>query len=280
HGAKGYSRAWLLLVVTARAVRPRLMELDPQRISQREKLILAGLYLSKYDSAGLRRLGLESFTEAFNAIGYAIGSKPASVKNYRDEFDPIFPNRRKGWHKRETRAYCMKILEQYKRLDLETFTGLVKSFVGIDENTWSQFRPGRHGDRQPQSNFAQRLITGLAAEKYFESIHPTLSEFAAYGLQNTTQLGCGYDFRLESVAGDENFLAIEVKGLSDQTGSVAFTPKEHQVASVLKSRFFLFVVKNFREKPYHEVFQNPLSSKLQFKRMERMAVQLSWVTKL
>jgi hypothetical protein len=39
----------------------------------REKLILTGLYLSKYDSAGVRRLGFESFVEAFNVIGYSLG---------------------------------------------------------------------------------------------------------------------------------------------------------------------------------------------------------------
>src|SRR5258708_27539037 len=78
------------------------MLLDSQQIAKREKLILVGLYLAKYDSLGLKRLGFESFAEAFNVIGYALGSRPASIKNYRDEFDPLFPNRRKGWHKRKT----------------------------------------------------------------------------------------------------------------------------------------------------------------------------------
>ena len=110
------------------------MELSAQRIASREKLILVGLYLSKYDSLGLKRLGFNSFIEAFNVIGYAMGSKPASIKNYRDEFDPLFPNRRKGWHKRKTRNYCLRVFEEYKSLDLESFTGLVESFVGYDEN--------------------------------------------------------------------------------------------------------------------------------------------------
>jgi len=44
-----------------------------------------------------------------------MGSQPASLKNYRDEFDPLFPNRRKGWHKRPTRDYCRKVFEKYKR---------------------------------------------------------------------------------------------------------------------------------------------------------------------
>jgi len=33
------------------------MNLDPQKIPTREKLILAGLYLSKYDAAGYKKLG-------------------------------------------------------------------------------------------------------------------------------------------------------------------------------------------------------------------------------
>ncbi len=62
------------------------MELAQQKIAAREKLILVGLYLSKYDSLGLKRLGFDGFVEAFNVFGYAMGSKPASIKNYRDEF--------------------------------------------------------------------------------------------------------------------------------------------------------------------------------------------------
>src|SRR5579859_1626634 len=114
------------------------MVLNSERIATREKLILTGLYLSKYDSLGLKNLGFKSFNEAFNVIGYAMGSQPGSIKNYRDEFDPLFPNRRKGWHKRPIRNYCLQVLEKYKGLDLESFTGLVKSFVGYDENAWSE----------------------------------------------------------------------------------------------------------------------------------------------
>src|SRR2546427_11822767 len=116
------------------------MLLNPERIPTREKLIISGLYLSKYDSAGLRKLGFESFLEAFNVVGYALGSKPASIKNYRDEFDPLVSKRRKGWHKRPTREYCLKIFQNYKDLDFETFTGLIRSFVGYDDSLWSQIQ--------------------------------------------------------------------------------------------------------------------------------------------
>ena len=63
------------------------MILNPDRIANRTKLILTGLYLAEYDSAGLKRLGFRSFVEAFNVVGYALGSQPASIKNYRDEFE-------------------------------------------------------------------------------------------------------------------------------------------------------------------------------------------------
>jgi len=251
------------------------MQLNPQRIATREKLILAGLFLSKYDAIGLKKLGFGSFLEAFNVIGYALGSKPASIKNYRDEFDPLFPNRRKGWHKRSTRDYCLAVFEEYRSLDLDTFSGLVKSFVGYDENVWSEVR-GREEKPDGESNFAKRLITGLAAERYFESVHPTLVEFKGCSIENTTHLGCGYDFRLR-VESHKEFFAIEVKGLKGRTGSLSFTPKEYEVATELAGRFVLFVVKNFREMPFHEIYQDPLSGKLEFTRKERVTVQVSWL---
>src|ERR1700733_470477 len=250
------------------------MGLSFQNIPPRERLILVGLYLSKYDSLGLKRLGFDSFLEAFNVFGYAMGSKPASIKNYRDEFDPLFPNRRKGWHKRKTRNYCLKVFEEYKNLDLESFTGLVESFVGYNESTSSKFQLKKKSDGR-RSQFAQRLITGLAAERYFESVQPTLSEFKGYDVRNTTSLGCGYDFRLDTEA-SKDFLVVEVKGLNGVKGTLSLTPKEHEIATALRDRFFLFVVRNFRESPSHEIFRNPLSGSLRFSKKERVIVQVSW----
>jgi hypothetical protein len=256
--------------------RLRARDQSPVKIAIRAKPILAGLYLSKYDLAGLKKLGFESFVEAFNVIGYALGSKPASIKNYRDEFDPLFPNRRKGWHKRPTRDYCLAVFEEYSGLDFESFTGLIKSFFGYDENVWSEVVPAERED-DGSSSFAQRLITGLAAEQYFESVHANLPEFKGYLVENTTRFGCGYDFRLRTEPGHKDFLAVEVKGLKGQAGSLSLTPKEYDVASALRDRFFLFVVRNFRESPSHEIFQNPLSGNLSFRKTERVTIQVSWL---
>jgi len=244
-------------------------------LSTRDKLILSGLYLSKYDSAGLAALGFDSFIEAFNAIGYALGSKPASVKNYRDEFDPLFPNSRRGWHKRPMREYCRQVMERFRDLDFETFTGLVGSFFDYDANAESAVRPSAQGAKS-EASFAQRLITGLAAERYFEEVQPTIPIFQDYLVENTTKFGCGYDYRLRTREDAADFVAVEVKGLRDATGSIAMTPKEYQAATTLKASFFLFVVRNFRESPSHKIFRDPASGPLQFRRAERVTIQISW----
>jgi hypothetical protein len=164
------------------------------------------------------------------------------------------------------------VFEKYKDLDFESFTGLVKSFLGYDENAWSEIQ----ADGEPedgQSNFARRVITGLAAEQYFVSVQPSLSEFGGYAVENTTSFGCGYDFRLRTPA-QADFLAVEVKGLRDRTGSLSLTSKEHAVATALRDRFFLFAVKNFHESPFHEIYQNRRAA---VQKSERVTVHVSWL---
>jgi hypothetical protein len=77
--------------------------------------------------------------------------------------------------------------------------------------------------------------------------------------------------------GGGDFLAVEVKGLRETSGSVSLTPKEYEVGSTLAARFFLFVVKNFRESPYHEIYPNPLASTLRFTKKERVIIHTSWL---
>ncbi|MCX6877262.1 MAG: DUF3883 domain-containing protein [Verrucomicrobia bacterium] len=250
------------------------MILDPRQIPQKNKAFLTGLFLAKFSRAGFRRLGFTSFVEAYNAFGFALGLRPTSIKGYRDEFDPLLPNQRIGWNNRQPHPYRRSIYEEYKDLDLETFAGLVSSFVGYDENAWSEVQPEKK-KQDGGSLFAKRLITGLAAESYFEATMPRLDEFKGCALLNTTRLGCGYDFRLDpQPSGD--FLAVEVKGLAEESGSISLTPKEHDTAEALADRFFLFVVKSFRKKPRHEIHRNPLAGTLKFRRKETRTVQISW----
>ena len=240
----------------------------------REKSILAGLYLSKFDVGGLRRLGFDSFTEAFNVIGSALGVRPASVKNYRDEFDPLFPNRRKGWHKRPTRGYCKAVYDAFGELNLGNFTDLLKRIIYRERDLDVLMEEVEKKEGEDRS-FARRLITGQAAEQYFRSMYREIAVFRDLEIEDTTKLGCGFDFRLLS---PDTFYGVEVKGLSGPRGAIALTSKEHSVASLLRKRFFLFVVKNFKENPYHELVQDPLGGKLVFDRVEQRTIQITWTT--
>jgi hypothetical protein len=163
-------------------------------VTIRDKAILCGLYLSKFDQEGLAALGFGSFKEAFNALGAASGAKPATIKNYRDEFDPLYPgNSRQGW-KRPLRAHCETIRERFEGADM----------VSLSETLMAALYQG--GDLDlivekiafEEETFAKRLITGQAAERYFSDHfreHPT---FQGFELFDVTQRGCGFDFRLFS----------------------------------------------------------------------------------
>ena len=245
------------------------------RFTTRDKLILAGLFLSKFDEIGLETLGFSGFSEAFNTIALSLKAKPASLKNYRDEFDPFFPNKRMGWHKRSIRQYCKKFMDEYNTMSFEEFATLLKSeisVIGEVELIEEQVNPSE------SNTFAKRLMTGQAAENYFETVYCSLPMFYQHEITNTTRLGCGFDYKMNK--GKEPYLAVEVKGILASSGTIQLTNKEYKAAQLLENRFFLFVVRNFVEKPYHTIYQNPLYSNLLFERRETTSIQISWSTSI
>jgi hypothetical protein len=247
-----------------------------KKLTPREKSILAGLYLSKFDFEGLKYLGFDNFKEAFNVIGLAMGVQPASVKNYRDEFDPLFPNERKGWHKREIRKYCKDIYDTFHTLNLADFSNLIKDVIYKDHELDVLMEEIAKSEGDKESSFAKRLITGQAAEQYFRDNFLNVDLFKGYKLEDTTKVGCGFDFKLVAEEQDRYF-GVEVKGLNEQRGNIALTNKEHTVAGFLEDRYFIFVVRNFKEKPSHNLYRDPISS-LIFKRNESMVTQINWNT--
>lgn len=248
-----------------------------KKLSLREKSILSGLYLSKFDMEGLRYLGFNSFTEAFNVVGHALGVRPASVKNYRDEFDPLFPNDRKGWHKRPIREYCKAVYDTFSNLELDAFATLLKQVVYKDHVIDVLMEAVARKEGAKGESFAKRLITGQAAEQYFKTKYKEIDVFNGFDIEDTTRLGCGFDFRLVS---PDVFYGVEVKGLNEESGNITLTEKEYSVGALLQNRYFLFVVKNFRQEPFHAIYQDPLAGKLIFNRVEYKTVERSWIAKV
>jgi hypothetical protein len=218
--------------------------------SVRDKAILIGLYLSKFDIAGLKELGFDSAAQAFNVLGYTIGVKPASIKNYRDEFDPYFPNQRKGWHKRELRDYCKEIMQQFASLNFDDFTGLITSLI-ISNYEIEKIAKRFSAENKTSDSVAKRLLTGKAAEEYFKKNYMCVPEFSGHDIFDATNLAFGFDFKTVK---NDDFYCVEVKGLNLSSGSIMMTEKEFMVASELKYQYCLFIVANFVEIPFHKLY--------------------------
>jgi hypothetical protein len=238
-----------------------------------QNAMLIGMYISKFDKEGLRVLGFKSFSEAYNTLGLALNVRPLSIRNYRDEFDPVFPNKRKGWHKRPMYQNRKEMLLAYGHLDILEFSRIIKKIIYINPDI-DLLEENILQTTDKDNQFAKRLITGQAAEQYFRNTFKSIEIFKNCSIKDTTELGCGFDFKLDC---QNKFYAIEVKGLSLSTGSVMLTQKEYQVAKYLKENYFIFIVKNFIKKPVHSIFRNPvISGELRFNKKEQLIAQVSW----
>lgn len=248
---------------------------------ENKKLMLAGMFLSKFNRQGLEALGYKSLQEAYNSFAFAVGGKPSSVKLYMQEFDPYFPNSRKGWRNRPIRPTRQGLIDEFGGLGLEEFSELVRTqFAGAADIDLAVGRvavaAGVKSDSA--STFARRMMTGLAAENYFEQKYRDFSCFKDCALQRTTAYGCGFDFKLTPPRGD--FLAVEVKGLRASSGQIQLTEKEFKMAQYLSVRFYLYVVTDFAHAPKPRVIENPLDAGITFEERSVKSEQSVWVAQI
>ena len=237
----------------------------------RDRGIVCGMFLAKWDRDGLARLSFKTFKEAYNVLGYALGVAPNSIKAYRDDMDPYFSNSRTGRRNREMRQYVERIYAEYKGYELDEVAALIAKFTGID------FAETPCGEER--SSFARRMLTGVAAENFFLENYNRHDAFRSASVRDMTKAGCGFDFSVHPTDGGE-VLAVEVKGISQKQGGILMTEKEYDVASLLAGRYFLYVVTDMDVVPRAIVYRNPIVSSLSFKRMERSVVQVSWQTRI
>ncbi len=241
------------------------------KLNTREKAILCGLYLSKYDKEGLKHMGFGSFKEAYNVLGFSLGVKPASIKNYRDELDPLFPNQRSGWGSRPLRPHCKQIYEKFNGQNVHQ---LLSTIIHVTDCAIFPPTP-----KEESESFARRLLTGRAAENFFSQNYQKERDFIDTEAEDVTHTGCGYDFKLHRSNSRGSF-AVEVKGLASIHGNIVLTGKEYDIAERMKNNYFIYIVKNFNEEPVPITIRNPMNTDLIFKREERKIIQISWRTKV
>ncbi len=246
-----------------------------------KKMMLAGLFLSKFNRDGLSALGFKTLGEAYNSFAYAVGGKPSSVKLYMQEFDPYFPNTRTGWKNKVIRPSRQAFIDEYGDLGMSEFLEMIKvQFAGnMDvDPTISRIALEAGIENGDASAFARRVMTGQAAENFFETNYRDIRKFRDCSIQRTTAYGCGFDFKLLPPSAD--FMAVEVKGLRTPSGQIQMTEKEFKMAQYLTSRFFLYVVTDFAHTPIPRVIENPLEAGIEFEERSVKSEQRVWVAQI
>jgi hypothetical protein len=223
--------------------------------------MILGYYLSRMDREGYRHLGLGNIGQTHEKIGQILGVQPESVKNWRDEFDPIHPNSRKGWWKREMFSSRLRVIEALESMpDLE-LTQLIDALLEQPDGYIASFLIALTNDESlatEQSEASNRQQTGQWAEELFIQFHGELSLPVAGHLEDRRVDMCGYDFAVK--AASEEF-ALEVKGLAKAPDRfmVSLTGKEWSVAQDMRENYFLVAVCDVYGSPDFVFIQDPAS---------------------
>ena len=242
-------------------------------LDNRDMAIVVGLYLSQFNEQALDAFEFSGYHQAYNVLGFSLGVKPKSINNYRDEFDSIFPNGRRGWQ-RKLKPQSKAILDMAKDLTFDEFTFIIKAHLAHKDVDLEDIQIPITSYQNKHEFSASRLITGKAAEEYFVQIYPTIDIFTDFDISDMTSHGCGYDFKLSK--GMSRYY-VEVKGMNEKNGNILMTEKEHKVADELLNRYCLFVVRDFRSTPFHNYYLDPLHcGQIDLKKQERKVIQTSY----
>lgn len=248
-----------------------------------QKALVFAYYLSKFDLLALSELGFKTWNEAYEYSSSIWDIKSATIKNMRDEFDPIMDNPRAGWYQKPMSRSRVLIHEQYADIPLDSFTLIIKNILYPDiPNEDIEFEFDLCTIDQESTNTdttgtysIQRSSTGLTAEEIFIRKHNT-GEIGNQGtLVDTRNDGCGYDFR-EDLINEHHY--YEIKGRFNESGGILMTEKEWSVAKEKGNNYHLVLISNVSSPGNEsiEVYSDPAGN-LRAKLSVRKVIQTSWV---
>lgn len=233
-------------------------------------------YLSRFNEVAYKNLAYGNMLETHNRIGEILSVPTNTVKNWRDEFDPLFGHR-VGWYQRPMSQSRIRVVEALKDLDEISIRAIVLGILKVDslDNSFeTEQLISIVSEKDPEyesSKFILRGPTGRFAEEFF------IKQFNSNKIPFTGKLidcrdyGCGYDFKIEGL----EVVYIEVKGLSGGLGGVLFTNKEWQVANDERNHYYLCLIKNIESQPTLQLINNP-AEKLNPQKNIHTVIQVSW----
>ena len=226
----------------------------------RELAMLVAYYLSRFAPDSYSNLGFPTQKKCHEEIGHVLSVKPSYVKNMRDEFDPIHENSRVGWYQRPLSPSRVRVVELYQNSSEWELRTIV---TGILDNLNQKMacsvtdlidRYNSPKEKTRTTVFVPRNPTGKAAEQFFIEYHLKTCKPVAGQLEDTRDLGCGYDF--EIISKNVTYF-VEVKGLAGCEGSIGFTSKEWETAQKFQDQYYLVVVFNLAKTPKVLFIPNP-----------------------
>src|SRR5712691_3630722 len=96
-----------------------------KRTRLQTEAIVIGYAMSRLDTTYLSARKCSTWNQVFAEAADALRVRPGSLKNLRDEFDPIHGNPRKGWHKRMLRSNRQRVLDELREVSNDALLELV-----------------------------------------------------------------------------------------------------------------------------------------------------------
>ncbi|MCU0916069.1 MAG: DUF3883 domain-containing protein [Planctomycetes bacterium] len=190
--------------------------------------IIVGYAMSRLDDRYLRSQEVRTWRAAFDRAAKALGVRPASLKNLRDEFDPFHDNSRRGWWRRPLRPNRQRVMGDLSEVSDDALLECVSRIFARDETATEELLDSLVEVRAPAHNVAERLLTGRRAENLFLENCELWTGIRRTDVLDRRDSALGFDF---AVAGLPE-RAIEVKGLKGRSGAIQFTDREWSEAKV------------------------------------------------
>ena len=233
--------------------------------NNRKLALIVSYYLSKFDRNALKNLGYSTFTQAFNDLGLKLKVPPNTIKNMRENFDPLHPNGRVGWYQRELPPSRLDVVENFNHFSEDALTEIVKEIINMESTSsdsievYTAVINSEDKDKNVATrSYTTRGITGNKAEELFiEAWNKGFIEGFSGKLIDKRNDGCGYDFEVKN---NGRKIAFEVKGLLEERGGINFTDKEWKIAKELGNNYIVVLISNIKDNPIFTIYQNPYNT--------------------
>lgn len=229
---------------------------EPKRTRLETEALVIGYAMSRLDAKYLAARHYRSWQEAYKDAAQSLSEPVASFKNLRDEFDPVHPNPRQGWHQRDLRPNRQRVLDEMQEVSDDALMELVSRILQRDEDATAEAIDALAIVTKRPANVAERLLTGRRAEEYFLQHSERLVQAKPERILDLRQSALGFDFGIDG----QPESAIEVKGLKQMSGGIQFTDREWSEAKYRQENYWLVVVGNLIGDPIARVFQDPYST--------------------